>query len=676
MKVLQVVTDDDRRGAQVFATQLGERLADTDHTTTVALAAGADGGLDLEILGSARRSPATLAALRDRMAAADVTVAHGSATLLACAVAGAGPGRPFVYRQISDPVFWTPTTSKRLRTGWCYRRATHVVALSERSAAVVRQRFSVPRERVSVIPNAVDERRFPPATPASSAEARRTIRLDDDAAVVAYAGALVAEKGVADLIAAVAGAAGPRGPVTLLVAGDGPERAALEHAATTAGVDARFVGAVTDPARVYAAADVVVLPSRGGDSQPAVLIEAALVGRPCIAAAVGSIDEVVLDGRTGTLVPPGDVAALRRAITELLADAARARALGAAARQHALSEFALDQVADRWRAVLGRAAAPGRASPTAPAHAPPTPVDAATPSRPARRGRRPVSASVIIPLYQGAATIGEQLAALAAQDDPGVPWEVVVADNGSTDGGPELVRRWSAAPVPVRVVAAAAVRGASHARNVAARVATGELLCFCDADDIVQPGWLRAHVEAAADHDFAGGPLEVDSLNDPRKRAWRPEPEPAVGRGPASFAPSSNLAFWADRFWSVDGFDEAFLKSHDVELSRRAIDAGLRFGWVESAVVAYRLRTTLRSLARQSFRAGRFSHRMHVVHGDAGDRRSGRSVAGAWAAALVRVPYLASSRRRGIVVRMLAFEAGFLVETGAGMAGRRSRAGR
>lgn len=669
MKFLQVVTDDDRRGAQVFATQLGERLSDTDDSATVALATGADGGLDLEVLGARRRSPATLAALRARMAGVDVTVAHGSATLLACAVAGAGPGRPFVYRQISDPVFWTPTAAKRLRTGLCYRRATHVVALSVRSAVVVRQRFGVPADRVTVIPNAVDERRFPVATPACSAEARQTLGLDADAAVVAYVGALVTEKGVTDLIAAVAGIA----PMTLLVAGDGPERAALEEAATRAGVDARFLGAVTDPVGVYAAADVVVLPSRGGDSQPAVLIEAALVGRPCVAAAVGSIDEVVLDGRTGTLVPPGDGAALRRAVVGLLADPARCRALGSAARAHALANFGLDHVAGRWRTVLRRAVAPERPQSVAPVHDRPAGA-IATRTAGGAAGRPPASASVIIPLFQGADTIGAQLDALASQEDPGVPWEVVVADNGSTDGGPDIVRRWSAAPVPAQVVDASAVRGASHARNVGARAATGELLCFCAADDVVQPSWLRAHVEEAAGHDFAGGPLEVDSPNDPRERAWRPQPEPALGRGPASFAPSSNLAFWADRFRSIGGFDETFLESHDVELSWRALDAGLRFGWVEGAAVADRLRTTLRALARQSFRAGRFTHRMQAVHGDAGERRSLRSVVAGWAGSLVRLPYLASRRRRGVVVRMLAFEAGFVAEIAVSLGGRR-RAG-
>ncbi|MEZ5208849.1 MAG: hypothetical protein R2690_18185 [Acidimicrobiales bacterium] len=90
-------------------------LGHTD--TVVALTAGtAPGGLDVVVLGRAmpgehhrmqgRWSPATLRALRRAMFEHDITVAHGSSTLLACAIAGGGRRRPFVYRQVSDPTVW------------------------------------------------------------------------------------------------------------------------------------------------------------------------------------------------------------------------------------------------------------------------------------------------------------------------------------------------------------------------------------------------------------------------------------------------------------------------------------------------------------------------------------------------------------------------------------------
>src|SRR5688500_9296124 len=98
-------------------------------------------------------------------------------------------------------------------------------------------------------------------------------------------------------------------------------------------------------------------------------------------------------------------------------------------------------------------------------------------------------ASVVVPVRDGAATIGEQLAALAQQDFPG-SWEVVVADNGSRDGTADVVRSFRDRLPGLRLVDASARPGASHARNAGAAAATGEVLAFCDADDVVDPGWL------------------------------------------------------------------------------------------------------------------------------------------------------------------------------------------
>src|SRR4051812_19831576 len=118
MNVLQVVTDPNRRGAQVFAYDLGLALSARRHrVATVALGGGtvAGAGLDVEVLGNGVRDLATLRALRARMSEMDITIAHGSSTGPACAIAGGGRRRAFVYRQVSDSRFWAPTRSRRLR---------------------------------------------------------------------------------------------------------------------------------------------------------------------------------------------------------------------------------------------------------------------------------------------------------------------------------------------------------------------------------------------------------------------------------------------------------------------------------------------------------------------------------------------------------------------------------
>jgi glycosyltransferase involved in cell wall biosynthesis len=255
---------------------------------------------------------------------------------------------PFVYRQISDPVFWTPTAARRLRVRLALARARHVVALWSGSAGVLHDRFGVPEDRISVVPNGVPPRTAA-ATAPSRGETRASFGLDADRPTVAYLGALVPEKGVDVAIRALAQAPGAQ----LLVAGDGPERAALEELArSSAPGRVTFAGTVDDAWRVYDASDVVVLASRGGDSMPAVLIEAGLAGLPSVSTPIDAIPEVVVDGETGLLVPPGDAEALGRALRDLVDDPARARSFGDAARARCSARFVMPIVAEQWATVL------------------------------------------------------------------------------------------------------------------------------------------------------------------------------------------------------------------------------------------------------------------------------------------------------------------------------------
>lgn len=107
-------------------------------------------------------------------------------------------------------------------------------------------------------------------------------------------------------------------------------------------------------------------------------------------------------------------------------------------------------------------------------------------------GRRP-SVSVILPVRDGAPTIERCLRALLAGE--GEPPEVLVVDDGSTDGTPEIVARY-----PVRLLTLGASRGPAHARNRGAELAGGEILFFVDADVEVPPGALAAAAGYLADH--------------------------------------------------------------------------------------------------------------------------------------------------------------------------------
>ena len=120
--------------------------------------------------------------------------------------------------------------------------------------------------------------------------------------------------------------------------------------------------------------------------------------------------------------------------------------------------------------------------------------------------------SVIVPVRNGMPWLEEQLRALSEQQCQ-EPWEVVVVDNGSTDKSRLAVQEWANGSQTIRLVDASMAKGAGATRNVGVEAARGELLAFCDADDVVQPGWLTAHVLALAEADASGGVVDFWSLN-------------------------------------------------------------------------------------------------------------------------------------------------------------------
>lgn len=357
LRILQVVTDTDRRGAQVFATDLDHALRQRGHDVrTVALAPGHNAQrLPVRVLGDERLGRRTLAALRRQMRSADVVVAHGSSTLPACAIAGVGVRTPFVYRQISDSRFWAPTRLRRFRVRVLMGRAARVVALADHTRRELIEWIGLPADRITVVPNGVPEDAFPLRDDAAAPAARAALGVPEGPTAL-FIAALVPEKGADLAIDALATVPDAH----LIVAGDGPDRAALEQrAAAVAPGRVTFTGSLPRALDAYAAADLVVFPSRGGDSMPAALIEAGLCGLPVTTTPVGAITDIVIDGETGVVVPIGDREALAATMRELLADPDRRRALGRAARQHCLEQFAITVVAQRWERVLLEVAGAG-----------------------------------------------------------------------------------------------------------------------------------------------------------------------------------------------------------------------------------------------------------------------------------------------------------------------------
>ncbi|MGH2812805.1 MAG: glycosyltransferase [Actinomycetota bacterium] len=163
-------------------------------------------------------------------------------------------------------------------------------------------------------------------------EARSALGLPQEPPLVAILGRLVPVKDHVTFLESAARVAARRPDVEFVVAGDGERRPDLERrAAGLLGGRVHFLGWVRDVTSLYSAVDAVVLTSRN-EGTPVALIEAGAAGLPVVATDVGGVRDVVVDGVTGYLAPPGDPAVIGSRLVALLDEPALGRSLGARAR--------------------------------------------------------------------------------------------------------------------------------------------------------------------------------------------------------------------------------------------------------------------------------------------------------------------------------------------------------
>lgn len=296
LRILVVITSDQRRGGEIEGVRLAERLARRGlETRALALGASGEPGLDVETLGRSPLSVAALVGLRRAARSVDLVVAHGGSTLPACAMALVAHRTPFVYRSIGDPAAWVTGRVHRWRTGVLMRRAAATVALWPGAAESLASLYRTRSTRV--IPNPL----APVGPTIDRREARARLGLPDEGVVVAVVGALSPEKRVDRAVRAV----GLLGDAHLLVVGDGPQRAAVEAlCAESAAGRSTLTGSLDSVADVYAAADVLVSTSET-EGIPGVFLEARLSGCPVVATDVGGV-RWALQSLGGGMVLPVD----------------------------------------------------------------------------------------------------------------------------------------------------------------------------------------------------------------------------------------------------------------------------------------------------------------------------------------------------------------------------------
>jgi glycosyltransferase involved in cell wall biosynthesis len=215
------------------------------------------------------------------------------------------------------------------------RRAAAVYAVSDEARDSLRDVYGI--AEAMTIPNGVDPREFTGV--AATVDLPRPL--------VGMVARLAPEKAPQHFLAVAA--AVPQ--ASFAVVGDGPLRAELEAAA---GRNVHFLGFRDDMPGVYASLDVLVQPSLR-EGMPMTLLEAMACGVPVVATRVGAAADVIDNGRTGMLVPAGDIAALTAAVQSLLRDD---HGIGQAARHEVEQRFTVETMARRYaeqyRIVLGR----------------------------------------------------------------------------------------------------------------------------------------------------------------------------------------------------------------------------------------------------------------------------------------------------------------------------------
>jgi glycosyltransferase involved in cell wall biosynthesis len=268
------------------------------------------------------------------------------------------------------PVIITTAHSLHEGSAWryvAYRLTQRFVdvktAVSQSVADELARRHAVRKGEVIVVPSgiaAAGHRR----SEQTRSDLRQRLGLDGRFGWLA-AGRLVAAKAYPLMLAAFALVHAERPEALLVIAGDGPLESELHARVEELGLrdHVRMLGRRDDVPALMSAADGYLMSSEW-EGLPIALLEAGAAALPTVATDVAGNGEIVVDGRTGLLVPPGDAGALTNAMLRVMAmgDEERA-ALGEAARAHVVQHFDLRRVADRWEriydaAIARRAGAP------------------------------------------------------------------------------------------------------------------------------------------------------------------------------------------------------------------------------------------------------------------------------------------------------------------------------
>ncbi|WP_286149480.1 glycosyltransferase [Mycobacterium sp. IS-1496] len=215
-----------------------------------------------------------------------------------------------------------------------------------------------------------------------------------------------------------------------------------------------------------------------------------------------------------------------------------------------------------------------------------------------------VDVSVVIPVRNGDPFISQQIEALLGQES-NATFEIIVADNGSTDNTAQIARNLAERDPRVRVVDASRGTGVNVARNVGARAARGQVILLTDADDVVHPGWVQAYWRVFQNGAHTAGGSLRRILKDGTVLASESKLYSSLMTGSA-YANGTNCGFTRAAFDAVGGFDETLMGGADeIDFFARTSRNGYQMTLVPDAVVDKLQHTDLSAAFHQHFNFGR-----------------------------------------------------------------------
>jgi glycosyltransferase involved in cell wall biosynthesis len=240
---------------------------------------------------------------------------------------------------------------------WLWSRTDQLLSVSAPLADRMSSLVGLPRQKIEVVANGVDTGRFRP-TRERQAECRALLGLPMDGLLLGMVARLVPVKNCLGVLHALARLRHEGLDVSLALAGEGPLRDELAQKTRDLQIAdcVYFLGNVADVEQFYPAIDIFVLNSHS-EGMSNTILEAMASGLPIVATDVGSNPELIVAGRTGMLVPPGDVDLLAETLAGLIRRPALMEDLGVAARRRAEQEYSLDRMAHEYECVYERLAA-------------------------------------------------------------------------------------------------------------------------------------------------------------------------------------------------------------------------------------------------------------------------------------------------------------------------------